>query len=102
MRSVLRGGIVALFGLVVLGSDAAARRIAIPPLTDRFAQADAVIAGKVTALDAKKAKLPDGSEGILATIKVENAVLGPKGLTHVKVAVHEGQLTASQEGCFFL
>jgi hypothetical protein len=103
-----------------------AKRIAIrlSPLPERVATADAVVTGKVTAIEDKTVSaLPfpgaeEKAEFQIAVIKVGDALLGAKGLTHVKVGTvkpPEGgkpiirpggygppRLAVDQEGIFFL
>jgi hypothetical protein len=102
-----------------------AKRIAIrfSPLPERVATADAVVAGKVTGIEDKTVSaepapgVKDKVEYEIAVVKVEDGILGTKGLTHVKVGtvkVPEGKpiirpgggapqkLTVDQEGVFFL
>ncbi len=107
--------------------EAVAKRVAIRivPTATRAVTADAVVVGKVTSVepDTVDAAPAPGAEKVahkVAVIKVDSAISGAKGLTHVKVgfpAAAGGEvpggrpgrggfgpiaLTADQEGCFFL
>jgi hypothetical protein len=96
------------------------------PTATRAVTADAVVVGKVTSIegDTIDAEPAPGAEKVahkIAVIKVDSAISGAKGLTHVKVGFPAGAagggapggrpgrggfgpigLTADQEGCFFL
>jgi hypothetical protein len=92
------------------------------PLPERVATADAVVAGKVTGIEDKTvtAEVAPGAAKVeyqVAVIKIEDAVLGIKNLTHIKVGTikpPEGKpiirpggyqpprLNVDQEGVFFL
>jgi hypothetical protein len=102
MHTVFRGGFAALIGLTFLATPLVAKRIAIPPLPDRIIKADAIIIGKITSVENKPVKAPGGGELGLGVLKVEDGLLGGKGLTHVKVAFFPGQLESGQEACFLL
>jgi hypothetical protein len=75
--------------LVVL--PAAAMMIAPSPIPQRVAQADVVVVGKVTAIEDKTVSassfpgVKDKVEYTIAVIKIKDAFLGAKGLTHIKV-----------------
>lgn len=94
--------LAALAGLMVLHSTSFARRAAPPPITDRVARADCVVIGKVTAIEDKTVKSPALGEMGVAIVKIDNGLLGAKGLTHVKVGFNPGVLMQGQEACFFL
>src|SRR5262245_35094690 len=109
---------------VVLAQPASsARAIRLVPLPERVATADAVVAGKVTGIEDKTVSaepapgVKDKVEYQIAVIKIEDALVGIKNLTHVKVGTAkppEGKpqirpggygppkLTVDQEGVFFL
>lgn len=77
-----------------------ALRVAGPaPLPMRVAQADAVILGKVTALEAKTVKAErfqgdkDMGEYLIATVKINEAIVGGKDVTHIKVGFVPAALT---------
>jgi hypothetical protein len=78
--------------LALAAVPAAAMRIAPPSTMQKVASADAVVVGKVTAIDEKTIKAPrfPGDKMLgefrVATVKIEMPLLGVKGLTHVKVA----------------
>ena len=78
--------------LALAAVPARAMRIAPPSTMQKVATSDAVVVGKVTAIDDKTIKLPrfPGDKMLgefrVATVKVEMPLLGVKGLTHVKVA----------------
>src|SRR5260370_4270676 len=82
-----------LAGLSLLACSAPAfgKRIAPLPIPLRVAQADVVVVGKVTAIEDKtiKAERFPGDKQMadykVAVVKVEEALLGAKGLTHVRV-----------------
>jgi len=84
-----------LAGLVlvsaVLPAWAKAMMIAPSPIPQRVAQADAVVVGKVTAIEDKTvsvSQFPGAKEKVdyhVAVIKVQDDLLGAKGLTHIKV-----------------
>jgi hypothetical protein len=79
-------GLLAATSLLALATPASAKRIAAPPpIPERFALADCVVIGKVTEIENKSVKTKDGQEYLVAVVKVEEMVLGDKGLTHVKV-----------------
>lgn len=110
MRLSFRGGFAALAGLLFLSASVEARRIAPAPIPDRVARAEAVVVGKVTAIEAKPIKTPDGAEYAVAVVKVDEALFGPKGLTHIKIGFQPGtggrfpnlNLKVGQEACFFV
>jgi hypothetical protein len=61
------------------------------PVPERVATSETIITGKVTSIEEKTVKAAsfpgadDKVEYIVAVVKVDDAVLGAKGLTHVKV-----------------
>jgi hypothetical protein len=82
------GGLALLFAVL----PAAALSLPAPaPIPQRVAQADVVAVGKVTAVEEKTVTAPslpgakDKVEYTVAVIKVKDAFLGAKGLTHIKV-----------------
>lgn len=134
MKRTLLAGLIAAAALSLLAgvsfAQAVADRVAIrlSPLPERVATADAVVVGKVTAIEDKtvSAEMAPGAkektEYHVAVIKVADDILGAKGLTHIKVGfvkpaapvpgkppiIRPGggyaapQPTVDQEGCFFL
>jgi hypothetical protein len=97
--------------------------VRLSPLPERVATADAVVTGKVTGIEDKTVSAEpfpgakEKAEFQIAVIKIEDAALGAKGLTHIKVGTvkpPEGKpiirpggyrppsLTVDQEGLFFL
>ncbi len=77
--------------LLLVGLPASAMMIAPAPVPQRVAQADVVVIGKVTAIE-EKPVLATAAPGVkekteyhVAIIKVQDALLGAKGLTHIKV-----------------
>jgi hypothetical protein len=103
MRNVLRGGLAALAGLLLLSPLLSARRIAIPSVAENIGKADVVVIGKVTAIEAKTVKTPQGEFGV-AVVKIETPVVGAKGLTHVKVGIRGGdqRLKVGSQACLYL
>jgi hypothetical protein len=99
--------------------------IRISPLPERVALAETIITGKVTAIEDKKVEArqfpgaKDKVEFTIAVVKIEDALLNAKGITHVKIGFVEPQaggggpgirpgrfpqvnLNKDQEGCFLL
>lgn len=126
MRLKITTAAVAVFVTGVAAQDALAKRIAIrvvPPAV-RAVTADVVVVGKVASLEADPVEAfpqAGAEEKVaykIALVKVESALSGAKGLTHVKVgfpaAADNGggrgprggfgpiTLADGQEGCFFL
>jgi hypothetical protein len=101
MHHVLRGSIAAIAGLILLSSPVHARRIAIPPLPDRLAKSAAIVVGKVTSIETKTVKTPQG-EMAVAVFKVEAGSGDTRGLTHIKVAFQSQQLMNGEEYCLML
>jgi hypothetical protein len=94
MSTMRRNLIASLACLVVLAGAASALRIAVPiaqPIPQRVINADTIIAGKVTGVEEKTTKAPrvkgdpQMAEYRIFTVKVESAIKGGNGLTHVKV-----------------
>jgi hypothetical protein len=115
--------VLSLFAVPSFAQQSKAVMIRLSPLPERVATADAVAVGKVTAIEDKTvsaepfAGAKDKVEYQIAVIKVEDGLLGTKGLTHLKVGmvkVPEGKpvirpggrgavrLAIDQEGLFFL
>lgn len=98
-----------LAALVLTTSAAQARVMAPPPIPDRVVKAEAIVVGKVTAVEEKTVSA-NGQEYQIAVVQVEEALLGAKGLTHVRVGFFPQRnprfphlnLTVGQEACFFL
>jgi hypothetical protein len=85
--------VLACLLLIVSATPAVALRIMIPQsITQRVGWYDAIVAGKVTAIEAKTVKTErfvndmQGGEYIVAVVKINEGYLGTKGLTHIKVA----------------
>ncbi len=111
---------VGLAGLSLLAGAAPAfgKRIAPLPIPLRVARADVVVAGKVTAIEdrtVKAARFPGDTmpaEYRVAVVKVEEALLGARGLTHVRVGFvpsgggprvyFRSDLARGQEACLLL
>lgn len=84
-----------LVGLALLAvavpASAKAMAIRVGPVPERVAMADVVIVGKVAAIQSKTVaatQFPgakDKVEYTVASVKIEDALLGAKGLTHIKV-----------------
>jgi hypothetical protein len=97
-------------------------RIAPSPIALRVALSDAVVVGKVTSIEEKAVSAPrfpedkEGGEYKIAVVKIDDAVLGAKDLTHVKVGFlapaggpgrigpgrYGASLAKDQEVCVFL
>jgi hypothetical protein len=100
MRRLTYGGLATLANVALLctASQAFALRImAPPPIGDRVARATTVVTGKVTSVEEKTVKVApfpgskDKVEYIIAVVKIDDAIQGAKGLTHVKVAFQAPQ-----------
>jgi hypothetical protein len=128
MSRTLLAGLLAVVGLSLLAGASPAKAIAVrlSPLPERVALADAVVVGKVTAIEEKTVSaspypgVDQKVEYQVAVIKIEDGLSGLKCLTHVKVGFFTPQaqpggprirppgrfgppaLTLDQEGCFFL
>jgi hypothetical protein len=110
MRALLPTCPAVLAGLFALSLPASAKVAAPAPLPTRVAHADLVVLGKVTAVEPKTVTLKDGSEYKVAVVKIDEALVGGAGLTHVRVGFIPGgfrrfpasNLTVGQEACFFL
>jgi len=80
-----------LFLSLALSSAAAGKAIAPSPIALRVAMSEAVVVGKVTAIEEKTIRAErwpgDTEKGDfqVAIIKIEEPILGAKGLTHLKV-----------------
>jgi hypothetical protein len=116
MRQLLPTGLLVLACLAAT-SPALGKRAAPPPVPQRVAQAQAVVVGKVTAIEEKTVSalpFPGAAERIdyqVAVVKIDEGLLGVQGLTHVRVGFQpQGvpgrypptDLVVGQEGCFFL
>jgi len=98
MKRILFVGVCRLFALMALlnipmsGYGVRAADQAPTPTGLRLARSDATIVGTVTAIEEKTVTAtkfpgdPDKVEYHVATVKVEQALQGAKGLTHIKVA----------------
>lgn len=87
MRRTLVIGLLGLLGLALQASlmPAKALLIAPAPTGDRVLNAQIIVVGKVTALEDKVVKAANGQEYTIAVVKVDEALVGAKGLTHVRV-----------------
>jgi hypothetical protein len=71
--------------------------IAPAPISDRVARATTIVTGKVTSIDEKTVSaepfpgVKDKVDYIIAVVKIDDAILGAKGLTHVKVGFQAPQ-----------
>jgi hypothetical protein len=108
-----------VFGLIVAMAGLVPADVKAPaPVADRVARARVVVVGKVTGLEPKSRMLtfPHGGdtkvEFAIGVVKVDELILGPKGLTHVKVAFQPAReprtgrpradLQMGEEVCLFL
>jgi hypothetical protein len=82
---------LAAMALLVAALPARAMMVMAPAVPQLVVGADAVVVGKVTAIEDKTVSasaapgVADKVEYHIATVKVEDALLGAKGLTHIKV-----------------
>jgi hypothetical protein len=121
-------GALALAGIALLATTSyALRAVPVgppPPIVPQqgAVQADAVVIGKVESIGDKIVKAKNHQPGqtneveyTVATVKIQDGLLGAKGLTHVQVAWTQNgpvnprfgrgfqvSLTKDQEACFFL
>jgi hypothetical protein len=110
---------VGVLTVLVLAAPASAKPPVPPPLPQRVAWADCVILGTVEKIEDKTVKAPLGPrdeeevEFQIAVIKIDAALVGAKGLTHIRVGFippnrtgfgrgPSEPLTKGQEACFFL
>src|SRR5262245_40898003 len=109
---------LALFIPFVLSPAAAGKRIAPAPIALRVAQSEVVVVGRVTAIEDKTVKAErypgdtEKGEFQVAVVKIEDPILGARGLTHVKVGFLPGgrfprrgpdqNLEKDKEYCLFL
>jgi len=105
-RQIAALAIVCTLSCVAVGK---ARVIAPQPIATRVAKSDIVLIGKVTDIEKDPVKTKEGAEYHIASVKIEDGLLGTKGLTHVKVGFLPGGgrgrapgLQANQEVCLFL
>lgn len=93
MKRMMLAGVAGLSCLALMAAVAPAKAmmIAPAPIAQRVAQADCVIVGKVTSLEDKKIPISPGNptKYTIAVVKIEDGILGVKGLTHVRVAFIE-------------
>src|SRR5579871_5706099 len=96
-----------LTGLALLAAALPAAGMAVRPASrpQSVATADAVIVGKVVAIESKTVSatpVPGAKDKVdytIASVKIEDALLGAKGLTHIKVGfVAPKELPAPQPG----
>lgn len=91
MRRTIVAGLSCLALMVAAQTALALRAIGPVPVPQRVAQAEMVIVGKVTAIEQKAIKtqrFPGDAQPMeysIAVVKVDEALSGAKGLTHVKV-----------------
>src|SRR5262245_53319735 len=83
---------LSVVALLAVGLAARALMMAPAPIPNRVATSDVVVVGKVVSFEEKKVKAErfpgdqdKNSEFRIAVIKVEDPILGAKGLTHIKV-----------------
>jgi hypothetical protein len=123
-------GVLAVVGVAALAALSPAqvvdRKVAvrISPLPERVALAETIVVGKVTAIEDKKVEAHqfpgarDKVEFTIAEVKIDDALLNAKGITHLKIGFVEAQaapgrgirpgrfpqvnLQKDQEGCFLL
>jgi hypothetical protein len=92
-RLLFRSSWLVGLALLVVAVPASAKAMAVrlQPVPERVATADAIIVGKVAAIESKTVpatQFPgakDKVEYTIASVKIEDALLGAKGLTHIKV-----------------
>jgi hypothetical protein len=71
--------------------------IAPAPISDRVARASTIVTGKVTSIEEKTVSVEpfpgvkEKVEYVIAVVKIDDALLGAKGLTHVKVGFQAPQ-----------
>jgi hypothetical protein len=71
--------------------------IAPAPISERVARATTIVTGKVTSIEEKTVSVEpypgvkDKVEYLIAVVKIDDAILGAKGLTHVKVGFQAPQ-----------
>jgi hypothetical protein len=91
MTGLLALAAVVLFGLSASAQVSSKLAIRLIPLPERVASADAVVTGKVSEIEDKTVSAspaPGNDNKIeyqIAVVKVEDNVMGAKGLTHVKI-----------------
>src|SRR5262245_63319814 len=117
MRLFATFGLAGLMLLSVTAQTVAGKAAPPPPLAFRLARAEVAVLGKVTAIEPKSIKAPrwqgdtEGGEFQVAVVKIDEALVGAKGLTHVKAgsvptpARRRGMavsLKPGQEVCIFL
>jgi hypothetical protein len=79
------------FAVLLLAGPARADMAAPPPPQQRAAMAETVVVGKVVSIEEKTVGAkrypgdPDKGEYQIAVVKIDSAILGAKGLTHVRV-----------------
>jgi hypothetical protein len=88
MRRLLFAGLAVLAAVVPLHGKA----VRLVPLPERVAVADLIIVGKVTSIEEKAVQAkpyPNALNTVeykIAVVKIDQALVGAKGLTHVRVA----------------
>ncbi len=120
MRNVLRGVAAAIGLILATQTCVAGKAIMIPSIAARVAQADCVVIGTVTSIEDKPVQaipypgVKDKVAFQIAVIKIDEALLGVKGLTTLRVGIPpQGprigrgglgsvQLAKGQELCLFL
>src|SRR5260370_17847072 len=103
MQRLWMSGLTAVVGVALLGATSlgqvADRKVAvrISPLPERIAIAETIITGKVTAIEDKKVEArqfpgaKDKVELTTAVVKIDDAVLNAKGITHANIVFVEPQ-----------
>jgi hypothetical protein len=92
MRRTLLVGLASLSLLSFAASSAVGKIVVRTPNHLRLVSAKAVVVGKVTAIEDRTIKAPrwvgdtEMAEYHIAVVKIDEALLGAKGLTHIKVA----------------
>jgi hypothetical protein len=88
---MLWAGVAGLSCLVLVQPAHALRIAGPPPVPQRLAQADAIVVGKITAVEEKTVRAErspddkDKAEYRVVVVKIGESLAGIKGLTHIKV-----------------
>jgi hypothetical protein len=102
MRRILTTWMPIVAGLAVLASTSPAEALVVRlvPLPERVAMANTIIVGKVTAVEEKTVsahQFPGVKEKVeftIAVVEVKDALLGAKGMTHLKIGFVEPKAPA--------
>src|SRR6516225_11259353 len=97
MRRTLTTWALMAAGFAMLGLASRAQGVAVRliPLPERVAMADTIIVGKVTAIEEKTVSAhqflgaKDKVDYNIAVVEVKDALLGAKGMTHLKIGFVE-------------